>query len=214
MTSNALEPHRSPLSRNPLSLAGRSRFVPSTGWHALRVLHCAAGFYRSAEVAELIAGAIRKEFQLSSQQVSLLRPEDASNRRYHQLSRQWAQKPPAEPSPLANDRWMGSALGAIVVGSLFTAWAASESTLVSEAQLMLAVAGSVMGALLGLGLAMMLPALRRQRRFDRTVQRQLAGGNWAVVVSQVPRPQQVALVKGLRETAHRWCAEAPHQAER
>lgn len=162
------------LPRRQREPAAPDNFIIGARWQPARVLHCAAGFYRNADIAALIAAAIRREYRLSSLQVMVLGPEDAAPLRFRQLARQWARHPAVGP---AGQRW----------------------------------GGAVLGSLLGLALAMLPPLLARRRRFDQSVQAQLAAGDWAVVVNKVPAAQQLDVVTGLCDTGHKWCAEAPHQ---
>lgn len=51
--------------------------------------------------------------------------------------------------------------------------------------------------------------LSTRRRFDAAVQRQLAAGDWAVLVHGVALAKQASVLNDLRQTGHCWCAEAP-----
>lgn len=192
-------------------LLQRGQRVAARHWRASRVLDCAAGFYRTADIAEFIAAVIRREYHLSAQQVTVLGPADGAPLRYHLLSRQWAPLTPASMRGLPPKRWLGAALGALALGALSTAWAAQDNSMSGPVQMLAAAAGAAMGAVLGFGAMLLAPLQGRSRRFDRSVQHQLAAGDFAVVVHHVPRPQQVEVVTGLRDTGHKWCALAPHQ---
>lgn len=174
--------HPSSLAAPPQRLRERAArggsFIIGARWQPARVLHCAAGFYRNADIAALIAATIRQQYRLSSQQVMVLAPADAAPLRFCQLARQWAQRRAADSADSfdpAGPRWGGAGLG----------------------------------ALLDRGLAMLLSLLGRRRHFDQTVQARLAAGDWAVVVNRVPMSQQLDVVTGLRDTGHKWCADAP-----
>ncbi len=55
----------------------------------------------------------------------------------------------------------------------------------------------------------LLAWLPRRRTFDSAVQRRLAAGEFALLAHGISLAQQAAVVRDLRGTAHRWCADAP-----
>lgn len=66
---------------------------------------------------------------------------------------------------------------------------------------------------IGIAMAVAVPLLLREetpqpQNFDRSVQRQLASGAWAVVVHDVPGCKQAEIVALLQHTGAAWSAAA------
>ena len=173
-----------------------------------RVLQCIAAFYDSDVDAHLAAHKLRHEHGLRAAQLLVLGPSDAAAGRFARLSRQWSGTGQASDLPLLADRWIAGGLGALLGSLLGSAWLLIDPTLTAEDQVLLLALAVLWGTVIGAGLSMLWHRPPRPRRFNGSVQRHLADGNWAVVAHDVPWSSQGDVLTLLRGSGLKWCAVA------
>lgn len=194
---------------SPGSAAAAPSADPATHLPIDRVLDRMAGFYRDEADGRAALRHLRLSLGLLPSQLLLLGPTDASNWRFARLSRQWVGGPHPDGAVLRSMRWPGMALGMLLAGLLAAAGLVPGAA-VSDGWHLLAWLWSIaLGAALGAAIGWRWLRPQLPRRFDSNVQRQLAGGCWALVAHDVPWASQAAVVMHLRASSIKWCAVAP-----
>lgn len=188
--------------------ASRSQPADVRSGHGQRPLSCIAGFYGEQAHSRAAARQLQVELGLQAAQVVMLSPRDAGPTQFARKSRRWsggwrARAQSGSVSP-------GAAIALAVL--LLLSIAAGGWVLAAEASdglLLMGVALAVVCGALAAGLAAAFwPQPPRRRRFETSVQQQLAEGCWAVVVHGVAGHRQAAVVDLLRGGSLRWCAVA------
>lgn len=174
-----------------------------------RVLDCMAGFYQQEADGRAALRHLRLSLGLLPSQLLLLGPCDAGGRRFVRLSRQWAAGPQPDGTAAHSPRWAGAGLGMLLAGLLTAAWWLTGPAVSGEWRLLAWLLATALGAALGAALSPRGLRVQSPRRFDSNVQRQLAGGCWALVAHGVPWASQAAVVTHLRASSLKWCAVAP-----
>lgn len=184
--------------------------------HALRLdkplrppLSCLAGFYDNEAQARQALRQVRQTQGLLPSQSVLLSPDDAGSLRFARLSRLWAADHGFDGRHRNGDAWLAGALGAslavLAALALLRAGARQSDTW----QVVMLLTALALGSLLGAGLFALWVRPRPTRRFDVQVHRQLCLGYWALVTHRVPWAGQADVVRLLRGTSRRWCADVP-----
>lgn len=178
-----------------------------------RVLDRMAGFYRDEADGRAALRHLRLSLGLLPSQLLLLGPTDARSRRFARLSRQWAAGLQPDGPVLRSMRWpgiaLGGLLGGLLAGLLAAAWRVTVPALWDEWHLLAWLLPMALGAALGAAIGWRWLRPQLPRRFDSNVQRQLAGGCWALVAHGVPWSSQAAVVMHFRASSLKWCAVAP-----
>lgn len=178
----------------------------------MRDLSCGAGFFADAASAGTVRDRLLRELGLAERQVHLLAPGDARSRRFLRLSAGWRPRRAARRGIAEDTRWMAAGLGAMLVGFVGTTWAVNQPEMPLALQLLTLALSAAAGALPGwwLGGRQPAPSSRRRssgQRFDQSVQRALADGQWAIVVNGVSPARQADVMALLRTSSLRWCVE-------
>lgn len=179
-----------------------------------RMLQCIAGFYEDESQARQALLELRDVHHLSSSQVLLMGPRDASPARFAWRSRQWAGRWSTEGRQHAGDLGMSALLGALLAGVVavlllvleFGAPVAMSPRWWRPAGWL--VAAVLAGAAVGAGSVALADGTQRPRQFDGNVKRQLAAGRWAVVAHGMPMGRQAGVLSLLRASGRHWSAVA------
>jgi hypothetical protein len=169
-------------------------------------LACIAGFYGELAHVREAARQLQADLGLQPSQMVMLSPRDAGSTQFALKSRRWsggwrARAQAGSVSPGAVVALAGLLMLSIGVGGWVLAAEASDGLLLLGISLAVVCGG------LAAGLAVSFwTGPPRRRRFETSVQQQLAEGCWAVVVHGVAGPRQAAVVDLLRGGSLRWCA--------
>lgn len=184
----------------------------ATRLHTGRELRVAANFCVTQDEAVWLYRRLRVDPRLSDDQVQLLKPVDASPRRFAQRRHCWDSLRPLTQRVGAKASWAplqaSSLLGLLVgLGLGLLAGLSIIETLVA----------ALLCTLLTLGISLVLrPVIgsaAQHRRFDRVLKHRLAHGQYAVVVIGVHDPAAAnQAIATLRSAGVYWCAETHHKA--
>lgn len=210
----AVEPAK-PVNRWRQALRARSHAPDSdlfaTRLHMGRELRVAANFSVTQDEALWLYRRLRDNTRLSEEQVQLLKPVDATPRRFAQRRHAWDSLRPLTHRTASGSSWAAlppsSVLGLPLGLALGIGWLAGLSIVES-------LLAAVLGTLLLLGVSLVLrPVLSsaaQHRRFDRVLQRRLARGQYAVVVTGVQDATAATqAIAAMRSVGIYWCAETP-----
>lgn len=174
-----------------------------------RLLECMAGFYRSGLAARQAAEKLRQDHGLSSSQLVLLGPADASRLRFARHALGWAPDDAREPVMQRGDGWLASVVGALLAGLAMVVWLTNDYPQPEDWPALWIPLAVLCGAALGAGLVAALAWPRTPHRFDINVRQQLQLGCWALVACRVPWACQADVVAEMRQGSDKWCAVAP-----
>jgi len=173
-----------------------------------RPLSCMAGFFGGEAAARAAVHQLRLHHGLQSSQFVLLSPRDAAPASFARLARRWSGRWHDGEAPGGDFRWRLAGLAGSLVLLLGGLVALLDDNLPSGA-LMMAGLGAILGVLLVATLAALnWPEPMRIRRFETSVQQQLADGYWCLVAHNLPWGRQAGVVALLRGDSLRWCAVA------
>jgi hypothetical protein len=175
-----------------------------------RVLDSIAAFYQSEELARQATEALMNTGHgLSSNQVKLLGPGSARSMRLKLLIPRWRGRRKDADSRGIGALGIVAALCALLVSLVAMFWLATEAGSSSTGETMSPLLVLLVVLSLALIATLVLMLGRRPTlpgRFERTVQRQLAAGSWAVVVRGANWKHQAGVLLALRSGSHAWCA--------
>jgi hypothetical protein len=199
-----------------MGTAQTRRFAPAPPAAELvdRALQCIAGVYEDEATARQAMQLLRSDHHLTSSQMQLMGPQDASPARFAWRSRQWTGRWPSEGRQRMGEVAVGALLGALFAGILAMLWLVLEIGTPAAGsenwwlQLWWTVAAMVGGAVIAAIGTAVADGTRRPRQFDANVRRQLRAGRWAVVAHCVHIDRQAGVLALLRASGRHWSAAA------
>lgn len=185
---------------------------PAGRLHTGRELRVAANFCVTQDEAVWLYRRLRADPRLSDDQVQLLKPVDASPRRFSQRRHSWDSLRPLAQRAAASSSW-----AALQASGLLGLLLGLGLGLLAGLSIIETLAVALLATLLTLGLSLvlrpMISSAAQHRRFDRVLQHRLAHGQYAVVVTGVRDPAAASLALAtMRSAGVYWCAETPRKA--
>ena len=181
----------------------------ATRLHMGRELRVAANFSVTQDEAVWLCRRLRADPRLSEEQVQLLKPVDATPRRFAQRRHSWDSL-----RPLAQRAAYGSAWAALPPSSVLGLLLSLGLGLLAGLSIIETLAAVMLVTLLTLGISLVLrpviSSAAQHRRFDRVLQHRLAHGQYAVVVTGVQDAATASqAIAAMRSVGIYWCAETP-----
>ncbi len=195
---------------------------PSRRWNPARlslasdneqVVECFAGSYANEKDAFEALCELQSGPGVASPQLNLLSPRDARWWRFTRHAREWARR---SAKTVGHDRtaefWPLAALCASGAAIAVSAWWLLNQNADLGPFGMVGLWLGLSGMAAGVVATIKAHRASPHRRFNRALRRQLAAGRWAVVVHDVPWPQQWAAMMMVRRGSLQWCAVTAPQA--
>ncbi len=176
-------------------------------------LQCIASYYSSEDQARSALARVRAELGQMRMQSGLERPDDADSLRLSWRSRRWLGLWPFAVGTTVLAFGLAVCIAGLFGLGVYAFWWTLELVLAEPSpgvgSIWLLLLVTLLGACTCVALALagrgqMMPS----NRFARHVRRQLARGNWAVVVHDIPMPHQAAVLALMQDGCTDWSAAA------
>lgn len=177
--------------------------------HTVRELRVAASFCETQVEALWLLRRLRADPRLGDEQVQLLKPVDASPRRFLHRRQSWDCLRPLSRRAASTASWATLQLSTLP-GLLLCLGLG----LLAGLSIVETLGAALLSTLLTVGIGLVLPPLignaAQHRRFDQVLQHRLARGQYAVVVTGVSDLAAASrAIAAMRSVGVYWCAETP-----
>ena len=184
----------------------------ATRLHMGRELRVAANFCETQDEAVWLYHRLRADPRLSDDQVQLLKPVDATPRRFLLQRDRWDGLRPLSQRAASMSSW-----GPLQVTTLLGMLLGLGLGLLGGLSIVETLIATLLSTLLTLGIGLVLRPLigdaGQHRRFDQVLQHRLAHGQYAVVLTGVSNPAAASqAIAAMRSVGVYWCAETPRKS--